>query len=473
VQRQLTSVLQLSERYRSKITTELQRNSFFDLEQGVYDLAISYESGIEGNYERAFEYSEKSRARSLLDEVQSGAKLRKKQGEIYVSLPVVTPSLSLGEIQSRMPAQAQILEYAVLDDRVVAWIVTGAKVEHQAVPVRAEVLTEKVGAFLDRVNRPPAPSDNSYRERASELYSLLIEPIADRLDKSRTLCIVPDKILNYLPYAALISPKTGGYLIDEYDLDFAASAALFVSQSAAAERKARKSEERLLVVGNPKFSRRRFPLLRDLPSSELECNSVAQIYRQSDREPKVLLRDEATETAVEREMKEADVAHFAMHFVLNERSEMFSGFPLTPEVADAAGSEGSAKSDPVSKSEQSSDGVLQSYEIYGMNLRRTRLVVLSACQTGIERQYRGEGAVGAARPFFVAGVPTVVASLWPVDSDASADLMVSFHKHLHERLSAPQALRSAQREMLAGGNATYHHPYYWAPFLAIGGLSQN
>jgi CHAT domain-containing protein len=109
---------------------------------------------------------------------------------------------------------------------------------------------------------------------------------------------------------------------------------------------------------------------------------------------------------------------------------MLSGFPLTPEPSRFTAS-------------KSTNGFLQSYEIYGLNLSRPRLVVLSACQTGIEQQYAGEGAVSAARPFQVAGVPIVVATLWPVDSDASAELMANFHRH----------------------------PYYWAPFLTIGGLS--
>jgi CHAT domain-containing protein len=172
------------------------------------------------------------------------------------------------------------------------------------------------------------------------------------------------------------------------------------------------------------------------------------------------LSDEATETAIKREMGTADVAHLAMHFVLNGRSEMLSGFPVTPEHSDANHAAGS-------------DGFLQSYEIYGMNLHRLRLVVLSACQTGIERQYRGEGAVGAARPFFVAGVPTVVASLWPVDSDASAELMIKFHQRRHDPLPVTQALKRAQIEMIQSKDVRLRHPYYWAPFVAIGGLTRE
>jgi CHAT domain-containing protein len=112
-----------------------------------------------------------------------------------------------------------------------------------------------------------------------------------------------------------------------------------------------------------------------------------------------------------------------------------------------------------------------------MRLPATRLVVLSACQTGIEQQYRGEGAVGIARPFLAAGVPLVVASLWPVDSDATERLMVGLHR-LRARggggdhLPTAEALRRAQIELLRGVDGRYRQPYYWAAFTAIGGYAE-
>jgi CHAT domain-containing protein len=171
----------------------------------------------------------------------------------------------------------------------------------------------------------------------------------------------------------------------------------------------------------------------------------------------VLLGGEATEQAVKSELRKASMAHFAMHYWVDESSEMLSGFPLASGGASSAGHGGR-------------DGFLQSYEIYKMKLPRTRLVVLSGCQTGIEQQYSGEGAVGVARPFLVAGVPSVVASLWPIDSTASAELMINFHRlRRRDALAAPEALRRAQIEMARGRDAHYRHPFYWAPFVAIGG----
>jgi len=216
-----------------------------------------------------------------------------------------------------------------------------------------------------------------------------------------------------------------------------------------------------LSVGDPSFDRGRFNSLRDLPASLEESREVFDLYTKHKR----LVRDQATESALRAELENSDVAHLAMHFVLNEQSELLSGFPLAPETA----TQGSPKTTKAS-GDYELDGFLQSREIYSLDLHRLRLVVLSACQTGIERQYRGEGAIGVARPFFVAGVPTVVASLWPVDSDASAKLMVKFHKYRRAGLRLTQALQRAQLELIRG-DASYRHPYYWAPFVAIGGVA--
>ncbi len=74
-----------------------------------------------------------------------------------------------------------------------------------------------------------------------------------------------------------------------------------------------------------------------------------------------------------------------------------------------------------------------------------------------------------ARPFIKAGVPIVVASLWPVEEKATAALMIRFHKYRSQGASTAAALRHAQKKILAGPNERNHHPYYWAAFAAIGG----
>ena len=107
-----------------------------------------------------------------------------------------------------------------------------------------------------------------------------------------------------------------------------------------------------------------------------------------------------------------------------------------------------------------------------MKVPRIRLVVLSACRTGIEHAYRGEGAIGLARPFIAVGVPLVVASLWPVESEESANLMISFHRHRkQDHVSTVVALRRAQLDLIHNQQPTSQNNYGWAAFVAIGGYA--
>jgi len=109
-------------------------------------------------------------------------------------------------------------------------------------------------------------------------------------------------------------------------------------------------------------------------------------------------------------------------------------------------------------------------ELYGIRLPDTKLVVLSACQSGLGRYYRGEGIVSLIRPFLSSGVPTVVASLWPVNSEATADLMIEFHRERTlDHMQTAGALRAAQVEMIR--SKLHQHPFYWAPFTLVGASS--
>jgi CHAT domain-containing protein len=116
------------------------------------------------------------------------------------------------------------------------------------------------------------------------------------------------------------------------------------------------------------------------------------------------------------------------------------------------------------------DDALTAAEVFDKRSLHARLVVLSACQTEIERYDNGEGMIGIARTFLAAGVPLVIASQWPVDSNATAELMIRFHQlRKVEGLSTAEALGRAQREMLAGADERHRNPYYWAAFLPVGG----
>jgi CHAT domain-containing protein len=114
--------------------------------------------------------------------------------------------------------------------------------------------------------------------------------------------------------------------------------------------------------------------------------------------------------------------------------------------------------------DETHDGSLTVQDVYGLDLARADLVVLSACETQLGAQSRGDELVGLTRAFVYAGAPTVIASLWSVNDQATAVLMAAFYRHLREGRSKAQALQAAQSET----RALYPHPYYWAAFVLTG-----
>jgi len=443
-ERELASVLALFERDRAEITEEQNRNSFFDAEQGVYDIAISY-AYARGDKRRAFSYSEQSRARSLLDLLKHGVKIDAEEAEPEVKLEAAASPLNLEAIKAQLPPGMEVVQYAALKDRLLILIISSTRFEVREQSVPAAQLNALVLDYVGLLARNDESQASEVRGRSERLYELLVAPVVSFLNGAREVCIVPDKALFHLPFAALVAPATRRYLVQDFTLLFAPSASVLVHCSHTAQERAHLGHaETLLSVGNPAFDRAAYPELPDLPAAELEANKVAQVYDAS-----ALTGAHVRKTAFTNLLASANVIHFAGHYIADERTPMRSRLLL---AKDATGDS------------------LTAAEVFTKQLPQARLVVLSACQTELEHYDNGEGMIGIARTFLAAGAPVVIASQWPVDSDATAELMIRFH-HLRklEGMSTAAALSHAQQEMLAGADERHRNPYYWAAFLPVGG----
>ncbi|MGH9839999.1 MAG: CHAT domain-containing protein [Blastocatellia bacterium] len=452
---ELKVVLDYAEKYRTNILAEKHRNTFFDAEQSVYDIAIGFEHR-RGNFQAAFDYSEASRARSLLDLMETKGQVLSDDRTGAIISPSNALPFKSTEIQGRLPDHAQILQYAVLEDRLLVWVISKTGFNIVEKRISSSELQEIVLNYQKLIASPFTNENKSadIRREAMALYDILIAPIEPLLDKEKLLCIVPDKVLYHLPLNTLIAPASGKYLIHDYLVSFSPSSSIFLRCFEEARRREGIKDEVLLSIGNPSFNRREFPTLPDLPESASEAAIVAKQYRSN-----ALTGPNAKEGIVRNQMPRSDVVHLSSHYVTDERSPMLSKLLLAEEPKRAGLSQGE-------------DGILQAGEIYSMKLPRTRLVVLSACRSGIERYYNGEGMIGMSRTFIVSGVPLVVASLWPVDSSATAELMINFHKYRKQSgRSTAEALRYAQLDMINKPQQRNHHPYYWAPFILIGGYA--
>ncbi len=197
------------------------------------------------------------------------------------------------------------------------------------------------------------------------------------------------------------------------------------------QQKRKPNTRRLIALGNPTF---------DLPFAKREVETIAVMYA---NEP--LTGAKAAESTLWSQAHQTGTFHLATHGEYNPISPLFSTLHFV-----AGGGH---------------DGRLEAHEIYGLNLKSaTNLVVLSACQTQIGKVSRGDEVVGLNRAFLYAGTPSVIASLWNVDDEATSILMEQFYSYLREGKSKAESLQLAQQDTRAKSS----HPYYWAAFVLTG-----
>lgn len=445
VDKDIYSTLDLAEKYREKILDEQDRNKFFDNEQDIYDVAIEHKLRL-NQLEEAYNYSEISNSRSLLDWLLKGANIFVNNQKVKIVFERSGKPLEIGEIRRKIPPSAQLLQYSVLENKVLVWIITKENFLLVSSEINSGKLKKLVENYLDSIKEKTGTEDIS-----RQLYSLLITPVLPHLDKDKKICIIPDKILFHLPFSSLISPD-GNYFLEEFELFYSPSANVFVHSTEKAKKVSNIKDEKLLSVGNPAFDARKFSNLKNLPEAETEAREIARNYRKST----TLIGKEATKKNFRQIYQNFEIIHFAGHYVAEP------DFPLSSKLIMAKNEE-----------DEEENSFITNAELISTKLPQTILIVLSACETGIEKYSDGEGLMGLSRTFLSLGVPLIVASQWKIDSDASAELMKNFHYfRRQDKLSTSQALRQAQLKLLKTPNGKFESPYFWAGFAVFGGYAE-
>jgi len=550
------AAISIIERLRSSVASYGLRTSYFASVRDQYDLKIDFlmrlhEQDPKNAFNvRAFEISERSRARTLLDNIgaeraaiseeadpglaerektlrllldsreaqyaallsqnpekkenatlrdevrrlaaefeQVEAQIRLKNPR-YASLVQPQP-LTLPEIQKQLLDDTIVLEYSIGDENSYLWAITRESFTDHVLPKRS-VIDSKVRRLRElMVARIAWPSENSadyirrvrsaeaqYWREAAELSQILLGPVAGQL-QGRRLAIVAEGSLQYLPFAALPVPNDPNSTVplivkhEVVNLPSLSTLALLRKETSA-----RRSPDRTLaVLADPVFEPNDS---RVVNRSSKSANPAKPVYpikltvRSGDslniprlpgtrQEAETILAmvpgenkmgafdfNASRATAMSQELGRYRIVHFATHGLSNDDHPEMSGLILSL----------------INKDGKPENGFLRLRDIYNLNLT-AELVVLSACDTALGKDVKGEGLVGMVRGFMYSGTPRVLASLWKVDDEATAELMKEFYSQLlQHKLGPSAALRQAQ--ILQMNKKSRQSPYYWAAFQLQG-----
>ncbi|GET38925.1 CHAT domain-containing protein [Microseira wollei] len=342
--------------------------------------------------------------------------------------------------------------------------------------------------FRQELNNPN--NLKAARQRARELDALVMEPIRARLGNVEHLLISPDSQLNLVPFAALVDEQER-YLIQTHKITY-----LTTGRDLRNLERSRPAQSPPLILADPNYdqpgssrSTRAAQRSQDLsnlrfgplPGAAAEAEALRGLLPNAT----LLTGDKATENAI-KQTPAPEILHIATHgFFLADvefalpRDGTRSATIIPTPTGNLSGSPArpSSTENPLLRSglalagfnvraSAGEDGVLTALEAAGLSLRGTRLVVMSACETGVGAVANGEGVYGLRPAFAIAGAESQLMSLWQVDDYSTAELMELYYSRILKGEERSEALRQVQLDLLAA--PAYEHPYYWASFLFSG-----
>jgi len=394
---------------------------------------------------------------------------------------VIQPTAwDLRKIQEQVVANDQtvLLEFSLGEEKSYLWAVTRSRITSYELPNQEQI--HKVATRVHKLlsTTPLADNDNELSTAIQELAQMILWPASEHLNHHRII-VVPDGILNYIPFQILPSPSNGTPLVEDREIINAPSASILGElQQEALERQP--ATNVLAAFGDPVFGGNDQTAAADNAEQMIATARLRSALRDNDLnerafDPRVLTRlfHAARELESLRELagegalivREHDatrdrflntdltgfaILHLVTHGYFNPKHPQNSGFVLSD-------------TDRNQKRVETFVGLREIYELRAPVL----LVVLSACQTALGENVRGEGLMGMTRGFMHAGASSVVASLWEVDDRATAELMKLFYSNMLQRgMKTGEALRAAQNSIRQ--RPEWRAPHYWAAFTLHG-----
>jgi len=384
----------------------------------------------------------------------------------YYKLKYDQSVISVDELKCNLRENELLVEYTLSDDILYIFTINQKDFEVYQVEIDTTLIKD-IFCLRDNLNFDNVPGYSfeqylQFQELSHKLFIKLVEPFYAKTE-GKKLIFIPDGELNYLSFESLIREKVQSDTINFKDLPYLLTRCP-VSYAASATtlsilKKGRKSilNKGVLAIApsydqvcRQWFSKKGsnagyYPSAMELPGAVWEAQKAVEIM-----DGKNLVGFDATETEFKKHASSYNILHFATHTSIDDDNPLSSKLTFFP--FDMNGE----------------DGVLQTYEIYGLDLKG-ELAVLSACSSGNGKLQKGEGVISLARAFAYAGMPSVVMTLWDVDDISSGNIIADFYFYLRQGIDKDDALRYSKLNYL---HQTYPvvetHPAFWSGIVLYG-----
>ena len=501
--------LKVSERGRARSLVEMLNEAHVDIEQGVSADLVKREQeirqSINAKAQRQIQLKAQNGNRQEIETFDKEIRaLENEYEQVQAAIRKASPSyaaltqpqlLGAKEIQQLLDPETVLLEYSLGDERSYLWTVTQNSLKTYELPKRDEITKVAQQVYQSMVARSVvksletpaqrqariAAADEQFQKATTELARMIIAPALAELGTKR-LVVVADGALQYVPFAALSVNGPRPLVVDHEIVSLPSASSLAIQRQTLANRQP--APKGIAVVADPVFSTAdvRFRssgqakdvapapasrandtrilehlsgsasgqlAIRRLPFTRQEADQILAVAPAGANFKVVDFRANRA-LATSGELSQYRYVHFATHGYLDTSRSGLSAIVLS--MIDEQG--------------KPQDGFLRAHDIYNLKLP-AELVVLSACETGLGKEVRGEGIEGLTRGFMYAGARRVVVSLWNVNDKATASLMQRLYLGMLRGKKTPAAaLRAAQIEMLR--SKQWQSPYYWAAFVMQG-----
>ncbi|MFK8010221.1 MAG: CHAT domain-containing protein, partial [Saprospiraceae bacterium] len=375
----------------------------------------------------------------------------------YFKLKYSTTLATVDDIQTKILRSNQtLIEYFFGEKNIYIFSLTPSKFDIQTIPKEQKI----INAILEinqLISHPPTKDKKDFSTFVNQ-SNFLFEKLLNESVSNKTgdIIIIPDDLLNYLPFGILLSKKPNDlsitnysvtnldYLLKSHTLNYSYSSTLLLNNI---EKKGRQFSENFIgfapSFGQSDISQQRSCGQNELSSLHCTDDEIERIKKLV--HGKTFHEEEANITNFHKNSNNCKILHLATHACVDDENPLFNKIHLANDY-------------------------LSNNDLYNLQLN-AELTVLSACNTGAGQLAKGEGVMSLSRGFIHAGCPSVVMSLWSVDDCATSDIMFDFYKYLKQNQTKSTALQNAKIDFIKNATKAQQHPYYWAAFVQIGNAS--